>query len=390
MTLQHGILSHTHEVDWDTARRISNDVRPLPEADLELAQALGAALAAPVLALIDHPRFDTAAMDGYAVAGRGPWKVIGHQAAGELWADRLPAGSAVEIATGAAVPAGASEVLRYEDATTSHGTVSTAVRGPRSVNIRRAGSDVTAGREVLPPGTTITPPVLGLAASLGHDRLLVWPRPRVGVVVTGAELVRAGIGAGAAIRDAVGPMLPGLVADLGGDLGDFRAIEDHELEDAWADLSRTHDVIVTTGSTAQGRSDAVPLLAARLGIRFRGVHCRPAHPQLLAGGDSSPWLVGLPGNPFAALVAAHTTLSPLLRGLTGRPPVPLLDVDLPAGITPRQGMTRVVPARLLRTGEAEALPQPSSAFLGSAATMDGLLLIGGADVPGGRGRFLVI
>jgi molybdopterin molybdotransferase len=104
-----------------------------------------------------------------------------------------------------------------------------------------------------------------------------------------------------------------------------------------------------------------------------GVACRPGHPQLLAG-HGRRWVVGLPGNPYAALVAAYTLLQPLVAGLTGRP-LPVLPRATVTGPTrPSPGRTRLVPVRRDHDGTV-VVPGDRPGYLGAAATADALAVI---------------
>lgn len=365
-------LTGYQDVDWDTARELAHAVPPLPPRRLPLDSAIGTTLAEPLPALRSCPAFDAAAMDGYAVTGRPPWRRIGRLEAGQRWTGELSPGTAVEIATGAPLPPRADGVLRYEDAAIIDGQI--AGDTARVGHVRAAASDVRAGDDVLPAGAALTPPALGLAAAIGHDELRVHPRPRVFVIVTGHELVAQGPGGGAAVRDALTPMLVPLIDRLGGQVVGAQRTDDHDLLTHWEKARYEADVVVTTGSTSRGVSDMLPALARAVGVVFQGVRCRPGHPQLLAGGGSEPWLVGLPGNPFAAFTAAYTTLASLLAGLSGRPLAMLPSIPVinePGG---RQDTTRLVPATWTESG-LQLMPRTSAAFLGTAARQHALAVL---------------
>ncbi|BEL03578.1 molybdopterin-binding protein [Actinoplanes sichuanensis] len=362
-------------IDWQRARRFAREAGvPLPAVEMPLDRATGATLAVPLVALSPLPAHDAAAMDGYAVAGPGPWRVVGRVLAGDPVPPPLPAGSAMEIGTGAVVPAGADAVLPYERSTRTGVALTGEFRPGR--HIRRRGEDCPAGRQVLPAGTVVGPVVLGLAASLGHDTLAVHRRPRVGIVVTGGELCRSGIPAAGRVRDAIGPMLPGLIRGAGAEpVWESRVTDDR---DAMVDalLRRDADVLVVCGATSAGAADhlrgALDRLAARVPIH--GVACRPGHPQLFAVLPDGRFVVGLPGNPFAALVAASTLLTPLLEGLAGRPSKPS-PTAVPAGpVTPHDHHTRLVPVTLVgATARPVGHDRPGS--LWGAAGADALAVV---------------
>ena len=193
---------------WADARQAARDtVKPLEAVELPLDGALGLALASPVRALVALPGYDNSAMDGYAVAGTGPWTVVGVvRAGGAPHPSPLPPGTAVEIATGAPVPPGTRAVLPVEHSVHKGRRVTGTVADGK--HVRRRGEDCPEGRELLGTATTVTAAGLGVAAQAGHDTLLVHRRPRVAVVVTGDELETSGRPRPGRVRDAIGPMLP--------------------------------------------------------------------------------------------------------------------------------------------------------------------------------------
>jgi molybdopterin molybdotransferase len=361
---------------WQQARRLARTVgRPLDPVAVPLTAAIGSALSTPLVALSPLPAYDAAAMDGYAVAGPGPWRVTGRVLAGDPDPpDALPGGHAVEIGTGAVVPAGTDAVLPYERAHRRGRTVSGEIEPGR--HVRRRGEDCPAGTEVLPAGAVVTPAVLGLAASLGHDSLPVHRRPRVGVVVTGAELRATGIPAPGEVRDAIGPMLPGLVRAAGGDLAWTVRVADDPSTLVTAVRRADADVLVACGATSAGAGDHLRGTLERLDARVpvQRVSCRPGHPQLLAVLPDGRFLVGLPGNPFAALAAALTLLTPLLGRLAGRAVPPAVTAPLAGPVAVHDRDTRLVP--VVRAGSA-VLPvghdRPGS--LWGAASADALAVV---------------
>lgn len=363
---------------WDRARALAHGApRPPAARTVPLAGAAGLTLAEDLRALHPLPSFDTAAMDGYAVSGAGPWRVRGTARAGADWEGVLRAGECVEISTGARVPAGAGAVLPLESAAAEGRRVSGPVPPPGR-HVRHTGGDAPAGSRLAPAGARIGPALLGLAASCGHDVLAVRPRPRIGVLVTGDELDHSGLPAPGRVRDALGPLLPPLVAALGGDCGGVRYVPDRPaglLAEAVHGM-RDAEVAVVTGSTSVGATDQLRRLLADAGARMvvDTVSCRPGHPMLLAELGSGRWVVGLPGNPYAALVAAHTLLGPLLAGLSGRALDPLPRVSVRGRVRPAPGRTRLVPVSWDGEG-ARVAEGHRAAFLHGAAVGDALAAI---------------
>ncbi|MFJ4872914.1 molybdopterin molybdotransferase MoeA [Streptomyces sp. NPDC088757] len=383
-------------VSWDEARRRAHAAAaPAPGRHVPLHAAPGHTLAEDLLARGPLPSFDTAAMDGFAVAGRGPWVLRGSARAGAPWPGRLGPGHCVGISTGAPVPPGASAVLPLEAASVTAGRVS----GPGLADgrhIRRTGEDAAAGDRLAPAGTRVGPALVGLAATGGHDTLLVRPRPRVTVLVTGDELDRTGVPAAGRVRDALGPLLPALVAELGAETASPVYVRDRPGELArkignssgtgttgaadTAGAARPTEaagITVVTGSTSVGPTDQLRRLLADGGARMvvDTVACRPGHPMLLAELSPARWVVGLPGNPYAALVAARTLLGPLVAGLSGRRPGPLVPVPVHGRVKPAPGRTRLVPVAWDGDG-CRIVGGHRAAFLRGAACGDALAALG--------------
>ncbi|MGW6494600.1 molybdopterin molybdotransferase MoeA [Nonomuraea angiospora] len=372
------VLRHDLVVEsttWVTARALAKgSAAPLEPASVPLADALGGRLAAPLTALVAVPGVDVSAMDGYAVAGAGPWRVVGRVlAGGACHGEELRPGEAVEIATGAPAPAGASAVLPYEQAAVDGARVDGAVELGR--HIRRRGEDIAEGAVVLGAGAVVTPVALGLAAALGHDELLVRPRPRVAVLITGDEVVHEGLPAPGRVRDAIGPFLPGLVAWAGGRVASTDRLSDGPQALRAALAAGGADVVAVCGASSKGPADHLRAVLGDLGadVIVDGVAVRPGHPQLLARLPGGSLVVGLPGNPFAALGAALTLLAPILRELAGIP-VREEASALAGAVRAHPRDTRLVPVR--RSGRG-AVPvghdRPGS--LWGAALADALAVV---------------
>ena len=182
--------------------------------EVPLAEAEGATLAEPVLARTDLPAFPTSSVDGWAVRGQGPWRIVGRVLAGAPAPPLSEDGTCVEIATGAAVPAGTASIVRVEDSSrTGDGRVD---GGPRAVpEWREPGEEAGRGEQLMPAGAPVTPGVLGLAASCGYDRLSVRRAPGAALLVFGDELLTSGLPGDGRVRDSLGPSVPAWLRRLG-------------------------------------------------------------------------------------------------------------------------------------------------------------------------------
>jgi molybdopterin molybdotransferase len=369
----------SEDMAWASARTTAYAVvEPLPARTVPLAEAGGGTLAEPLRARTPLPAFDNSAMDGYAVGSeQGPWRVVGRVLAGEIYPDPIAPDEAVEIGTGAGVPRGAVAVITYERATRAGDKVEGSV--PPGLNVRRMGEGAPASADLLPAGAPVTPTLLGLAAMVGLDELPVRPRPTVAAVLTGDEIIHSGLSGHGMVRDGVGPQLPGLVGWLGGDLRHVEFVPDGPADVLGTALAATTaDVLVTCGSAARGPADRLRDTLREMGARVLvpSVACRPGHPQQLARLPDGRWLVGLPGNPYAALVAALTLLGPLLAGLAGRrlPALPMATLAAPTSIASEQ-VTRILPARKAGAGSVEPVGRDRPANLWGAALADSLAVI---------------
>ncbi|UQX01956.1 molybdopterin molybdotransferase MoeA [Streptomyces sp. RerS4] len=351
---------------------------------IPLADALGEVLAAPLDALGDLPSFDTSAMDGWAVAGPGPWTVRpgGGVLAGSEPSAPLADGEAVRIATGARIPADTTAVIRSEHARESGRQLHARRPVTTGQDIRPRGQECRSGDLLLPVGSLVTPAVLGLAAAAGYDELVTRPRPRVEILVLGDELLTEGLPHDGLIRDALSPMLGPWLARAGAEvIGTRRLGDDPAGAEALfeAVTTSTAEVIVTTGGTASGPVDHVHPVLARAGAELLvdGVAVRPGHPMLLARiGEQAEGrhLVGLPGNPLAAVSGLLTLGEPLLRALAGRRQRPRYAVPIEGDVPGHPHDTRLVPVRL--TDEhAVALRYNGPAMLRGVAAADALAVV---------------
>ncbi|MDQ7905391.1 molybdopterin molybdotransferase MoeA [Phytohabitans sp. ZYX-F-186] len=375
---------------WARARAVAATAAALGTERVPLSSAAGRILAAPVRALAASPAFDTAAMDGYAVAGCGPWRIAGRVLAGRPgWAGTLAPGVAVEIGTGAIVPDTAEAVLPYEVCRVDGDTVS----GAREVkdHIRRAGEDARPGDELVPAGRTATAAVLGAAAQAGIDELTVHRRPAVAVLVTGDEVVTRGVPGPGQVRDALSPIVAALVERAGGGPLAHEYLRDDARLLRSAIDSADADVVVVTGSSSAGAADHLTSVLAELGARWlvNGVRCRPGHPQVLAVTAAGRWVVGLPGNPFAGLVAGLTLLEPLVAALAASPLPAPATLPVVGAARPYPDGVRLAPVEL-GAGPARIVPGARSGSLRAAAIADGLAVLGPRWVTGGRAAVLAL
>lgn len=379
-----GDRGHAHGTGWDEARSTAHAAGTAAAASVRPLEACtGLTLAADVAAKIPVPHYASSAMDGWAVAGEPPWQLLA--AGGEL-----AAGQAVPVVTGGLMPAGASAVLRSEYGQIRGGTLAPAPgvaagEPPAGRHIRPAGEEARPGETVIAAGTELNPAHLAIAAVCGHDALPVIRRPEVALLLTGDEVVTAGIPAPGKVRDTFGPALPAIIARLGG--APARPVR---LPDDFATVLEAvrgcgADVVVTTGGTGHSRADQLRPVLAELGARLLvpSIRMRPGHPALLAALPGGRLLVGLPGNPLAAIMALLTLGAPLLAGLNARPLPPLGSVRAGVRLPPLAGRDRLIPYALTAAGAVPA-ERTGSAMMRGLAGADGVAVVPAAGAVAGE------
>jgi molybdopterin molybdotransferase len=362
-------------------RLLLDHVRPLSPRPVPLPQASGLVLAEDLSTPADLPRFASSAMDGFAVRAADTTpapvrlQVLGRALAGRPFVGEVAAGTAVAIATGAAVPTGADAVAPVEIVEIDGGTVviDRAVEPGR--HVRAAGEDLLAGTLVLPAGTILGPGQLAAVAAMGRDQLMAHPRPMVSVVPTGDEVrsPAAALGPGQ-VHDAVSTPLGALLAEVGA-VADIRAVvpdDQAALAEAIHEAAGTADLILTIGGISVGERDLVRQLGGTIDLVPIQVALRPGRPFAF-GRVAGVLLCGLPGNPAAALASFEELVRPVVLSLQGKPPSlrPTLRATLTAPIKLRPGRVHVVHCRIWwEAGRLRAQPlvgRSTSSFSAMAA-----------------------
>lgn len=380
-------MNDWQEVDWDHARKVaSSAVSQLLHELVPLPKGLDRRIAEDYLALCDLPPYTTSAMDGWAVSGDGPWKIIGDIKAGVPYAKVLETGTSVRIATGAVIPSGTLGVVRWEVAEVRDDHVHASVSA--GSDIRPAGEECRKGDLLVKKGTKLSPSHLGLLASTGYDQIKVCRKPRVAILLLGDELQRIGIPVNGMVRDSLGPQLPGWLERLGAEVVSLTYVAD-ELESvlrAIDEAGPTCDLIVTTGGTADGPRDHVHAAIGRLGHSFivDRIRSRPGHPALLAMIEllTPIPLLGLPGNPQSAVVGLMTLGAPILGAFQGEELPELSSVRTRNEINAPKDFTRLVLGNLV-DGEFEMGEHLGSAMLRGLAKSSGFAIASPGNTPAG-------
>ena len=323
-----------------------------------LDAALGRTLAQTIESGELIPPFDNSAMDGFVVRSSDVTEpgvelpIVGTIAAGDGAETPLPPGTCMRIMTGAPIPDGADAVIPVEQADVDGTRVRFRIAAENTGKlIRRAGENVKIGDRVLGPGLRITPPIIGILASLGYASVDVARRPVVGVVATGNELVDVSETPGAGqIRDANGPVLAAQIATAGGVVDGPHRVGDHrERLRRTLESRASADVLVVSGGVSMGEYDFVREELEEIGFEpfFWKVRQKPGKPILFGMIDRTP-VFGLPGNPVSASVCFEQYVRPAMASMLGRSEVspPREKAVLDEDVSKRAGLHHFVRGRL--------------------------------------------
>jgi molybdopterin molybdotransferase len=362
------------------ARRIveekARELPPAPVVTVALLEGWGRVLAEDVVADRDFPPFARATRDGYALRSAdlaalpARLAVVAEVRAGAglpPGAAPVDAGQAVEIMTGAPVPAGADAVVMVEYTTRTGTTVEITRAAKSGENVVAAGSEAHAGDVLLTSGTRLGPAQIAAAAAVGRAELRVHARPRVALLATGDELVDVSARPGPSqIRNSNSYSLAAQVRAAGGEpvllpiAPDERSALRRLLEQGL-----DADLLLISGGVSVGKYDLVEQALAEFHAEFffTGALIQPGRPVVFGvarppsvapdRGRVTPFF-GLPGNPISTLVTFELFVRPVLDALCGAPPAPLifLKARLRAEVRTKTGLTRFLPARL--SGEHDA------------------------------------
>ncbi|MGW5312281.1 NTP transferase domain-containing protein [Nocardia thailandica] len=377
----------------ETARQLlAEQLSPLVAYGADLREVRGAALAEPLAAAGPLPRFDVSAMDGYAVCGDGPWRLrrdIGF-AGGARPAGLLP-GEAVRIATGAHVPDDTTAVLRDEFASRDGDLLSRLPEAPVREDIRRRGEDRRIGDPVAPAGTPVTAALISAAASVEVTAGVVRGPVRARLVMTGDEIRAEGPLQAGQTRDSIGPVMPDLLSRCG-----IRVVDHVHLRDTTRGfddmLAATGgvDLILVVGATGGGAADQLRTAVARTGARVPvpRLRLRPGGSTLVAELPDTTTVVGLPGNPFAAVAVLLALTPAAVAGRIGAPLPRPLRGPLHNAAECATTVTRLCPARHAPEGGWLADPTVRTAHLAGLVGRDGIVLVPPGAADGATVEFL--
>jgi molybdopterin molybdotransferase len=420
-----------------------------PNEEVMLMQAVGRVLAEPVTADRDFPPFPRATRDGFAVRaddlarGLTLLCVVGQVRAGDSYDLPLASGEAVEIMTGAAVPAGADAVVmveytgrktqklnheghegaqrkefgdggdigdddnvldiaRNESPKQQEKRTEDLVEIQRAVsageNIVPAGAEARAGQELLPIGARLGSAQIALAAAAGKASVKVYRKPKVAILSTGDELVEVAEKPGPSqIRNSNSYSLAALVAECGGEPVQLPIAPDEEgkLTELIQEGLKA-DMLLLSGGVSMGKFDLVEQALKSLGAKFffTGALIQPGKPVVFGEVEAIPFF-GLPGNPVSVMVTFELFARQIVEALSGAEPERLKSAKakLRKDFKTKTGLTRFLPAKLdggLDDPEVEVVPWQGSGDMLAAARADCYLVVPPDREKLGKGEMLTV
>ena len=319
-------------ISFDEAQAAYQAIPPLGSERCSLKQCLHRVLAKDVHSPIDLPIHDQSAMDGYALSAADTLdacqdrpallRIQGEVAAGGSAEFIVSKRSAARIFTGAWLPAGTDSVVPQENIRLDHdGRLYVQQAIQNGANVRFRGEEIHRGAKFASAGTRISPGAAGAFALAGIDQLKVHKQPRIGILVSGNELITPGspLQAGQAY-EANSAILTSLLMSWGYPPPTMLRIRDDldETISALADAAVDHDLLITTGGVSVGDHDLIRPAAQAAGFSniFWRVAQKPGKPLLFATIEHC-LLLGMPGNPAAVAICALVHLRRILDCMEG-------------------------------------------------------------------------
>jgi molybdopterin molybdotransferase len=332
------MIEKTYITVEEAINTVLDHTEQLPVERIPAADSLGRVLAEGITAHRDHPPWDNSAMDGYAVrwqdikaaTAEAPTSltVIGEVQAGDISKQNVGHGEALQIMTGAPIPAGANGVVPVENTQAQGEQVHILKPCKNGDNIRPKGEDMQLGQQVLTSGSTIRPAEIGMLATAAKPTAAVYQQPQVSVLSTGNELAELGETLTAEkIVNSNSYSIAALVSESGGIPTVLPTAQDSR-DDLEAKIQRAcrADIALVIGGVSMGKYDFVKDVLADLGVamKFWRVKMRPGHPIAFGviprsdnPNEGEKLLFALPGNPVSCMVAFYQFVLPAMRQMMG-------------------------------------------------------------------------
>ena len=307
-------------------------IKPTGEEKISINNALNRVISCDIKAGENIPHFARSAYDGYAFKAEDTkmaskdqpivLQVLEEVPAGYPPTKKVVSGTTIKVMTGAPIPEGADTIINYEVTARVGNELSLFAAYKVGANIIPAGEDLEKGQLVVAKGAVITPPIIGLLASLGISEVPVFKKPFVSIVSTGDELINIDEHLKPAkIRNSNAYSLQAYLQDLGAASRIIGTAKDRveEVKDYVAVGLDGAEMVITTGGISVGDYDVVEEALGALGAElvFRQIEIKPGSPTLAAVKDDKIILC-LSGNPASALVIFQLLGAPMIKKMAGK------------------------------------------------------------------------
>lgn len=387
-------------VQLEVAQKLLLDrLTPVKECLVSLTEASGRVLSQDIKSSSNIPPFSKSSIDGYAIIASDTFqaescapvelKVIEEIRAGFVAKEKMVSGTTIKIMTGAPIPDGANAFIKYEDVIRTGDMISIVHPSKEYDNVIMMGEDIEQGAIVAFKGSLITPPLVALLAGLGISKIPVYEKVKIAIMSTGDEL-----------QDPTEKLRPGKIynsslyglmarcSELGAQPLDCGIVPD-EIEATTTRITeylKEADIVVSTGGVSVGDYDIMKdaMVAAGAEILFWKVAMKPGSPIVAAVKDKK-LMIGLSGNPAAAMITFDLILIPLIKKLMG------LNRSLPDKIQgiftdsflKSSGQRRFLRAKLERIDGVDCLKLTGAQGNGVLMSMIGCNVL--VDIPAGSG-----
>ena len=334
--------------------------------EIPLVKAKGRILAESICADRDFPPFDRVMMDGYAIClGKqmdppfDTFAIVKEQVIGKQPKLIVSYKEAIPVSTGCVLPKGANAVIPIEwtKLWKDRLSIKDNYQIKKRQYIHQQASDYGSGETLLKRGTFLQSPELSIIASCGHSRIKVAKKLRIGLLVTGSELIP--------IDEKPDPFqqrrsneisISSIVEALTGDLPQvlFAGEEYESVLQGISQLKQSCDLILSTGGLALGAGDFTIKALEALGykIQFHGVNQKPGKP--IAYGihpKTHQQVLALPGSPVSAIVTARIYLPQILFHPASKP----LQVVLKNRPKLLPNMSALIPGKIVDSGKIDPI-----------------------------------
>lgn len=359
---------------------------------VRLMEAQDRILAADAVAVIPSPPFDRSPFDGYAFRGEDTASASPKQPVVLKITEEIPAGKAAEIEitsgyaakilTGAPMPKGANATIKYENTEFTPSEVKIFKPVAPNSDIAYAGDDIKAGTVIAPKGTLITAPLLGILASQGIGELTVFKKPVIEILNTGSELAEVGTALGPAmIYNSNVYTLSGYLRELGALPRNAGIVPDDPdmISGRISAALKISDMVITTGGASVGDYDWAVTSAERLGaeVLFWKINMKPGG-SIMAAVKDGKLILGLSGNPGAAVLGLLRIALPYIKKLCGRTDIysPPIDVLLKEPLKKASPKLRILRGRLELAGGSAYFTENEGQANSAASSLVGCDLLG--------------